>query len=63
MEITNKEKVKLKFPKAYSFKRHAGNWNPTYDIISEPNHVTARILSSSFVSFKEAWKKAAQATS
>lgn len=57
---TNKQKVKARHPKAYAFKRTAGEWNGSFDIISEPNHVVSVILSSSYKSFHAAWKEVAE---
>lgn len=58
--MTNKQKVIAHFPKAYSFKRYAGVWSPTFDIISHPDHMEDIVLGSSLTSYKEAWTKAAE---
>lgn len=58
-KTTNSQLVISHFPKAYTFNRYAGGYSPTFDIISNPDHVLGIILGSSPNSYKEAWKQAA----
>ena len=58
--MTHKEKVKNMYPKAYSLEREYFSLNSMYDIVSEKSHTNSIILGSSWVSFKDAWAKAAK---
>ena len=57
--MTDRQKTITHFPKAYPFKRYAGTWSPTFDIISHPDHMQAIVLGCSYNSYKEAWSQAA----
>lgn len=57
--MTAKQNVLEKYPRAYSFKRTPDMYYP-YEIVSHPDHLVSRIIGSSYISFKDAWKKACE---